>query len=341
MPTVDEALANQSPLAADLKAGLDAISANQTVRFTRYVRLVLPLDGYVFWVKADLLSASALLNASPLNVWAPNQAQRIAVPATYLDAAGSLHYSTETKQEEAQTYGLNRVVFTSKTEIQDLNEIASNELYIGQIDAVRFAFSARGSFYRQAGLYHYVGMAIYPDMGPQIVDAIDGFDASNVIVSNSLPIWLGLNGYASVEGFANPLTLYPSFLVPANLAPPFGGVHIAPETTRAIAGAPLIGATGSHSQLVQERVKITLFGLRNFNAMDFVDAVNAFSLETDLIGIMNQPTIRDEKRTQAELGTIAMKKSIEYDVNYYQGTARNVARTLIAQAFVAVTPQDA
>jgi len=341
MATVDEALANQSPLSADLKAGLDAISANQTVRFYRYVRLVLPLDGYVFWVKASLLTPSALLNASPLNVWAPNQAQGVATPAAYIDAAGSLHYATEKRQEETETYAANRIVFTAKDEVNDLNAIAPGSMYIGEVDdgAIRFAFSARGSFYRQAALYHYVGFAIYPDMATQIVDEVAGFDASNVIVSNSLPIWLGLNGYVAPQGFANPLTLYPSYLVAPNIDPPWGSVHIPPEATIPLQGMPLIGPTSSHSQLAQDRVKITLYGLRNFNAMDFVDAVNAFSLNTDLIGIMNTPIIADEKRTQVELGTIAMKKSITYDVSYYQFAARDVAQKLIAQAFLALTVQ--
>ena len=340
MPSVDEALGNQSPLAADLKAGLDAISQNQTVTFYRYVRLVLPLDGYVFWVKSGLLSPSALLNASPFNVVTPNQAPAIAVQPTYIEAAGSLHYATEKRQEESETYAVNRVIFTAKEPVNDLTAIAPGNLYIGQIDDIRFAFSARGSFYRQAGLNHYVGFAIYPDMATQIVDSLDGFDATNVIVSNSLPIWLALNGYASVQGFANPVTLHPSFLVPDNIIPVWGAVHIPPESTQAIAGAPLLSSTLSHSQLAQDRVKVTLYGLRNFNAMDFVDAVNQFSLDTDLIGIMNMPIVADEKRTQVELSTIAMKKSITYDVNYYQTAARVIARKIIAQAFATITPQD-
>jgi hypothetical protein len=79
-------------------------------------------------------------------------------------------------------------------------------------------------------------------------------------------------------------------------------------------------------------VRITLYGTRNFSALDFVDCVNQYSLDTDLIGIMNLPTVRDEKRTQSELSTIAMKKSVEFVVSYYQQRANDVARQIILSA---------
>ena len=54
-----------------------------------------------------------------------------------------------------------------------------------------------------------------------------------MIVSNSLPAWLSLNNYNPFYGFGNAIQLYPSFLVPQNLPPPFGAVHVVPELTRA------------------------------------------------------------------------------------------------------------
>ena len=44
---------------------------------------------------------------------------------------------------------------------------------------------------------------------------------------------------------------------------------------------------------------------------------------------MNTPVVADEKRTQSELNTIAMKKSIEFEVNYNQATNRDIARQFI------------
>ncbi|MBA5726954.1 hypothetical protein [Bombella mellum] len=41
---------DRTPLTNALAAGLNDISYGQTVRFTRYQRTVLPVDGFVFWV---------------------------------------------------------------------------------------------------------------------------------------------------------------------------------------------------------------------------------------------------------------------------------------------------
>ena len=172
MSTAAEAAQARTPLGADLKTGVDAISLNQEITFTRYVRLVLPLDGYVFWVKSDLLSAGALYNAARFNAAAFNAAPKVITAAPTLVAQGSLHYATETRQEESETFGMNRVVFTSEDEVQDLNQVAPNVLYVGVFEGVRFAFSSRSSFYRQADLFHYVGTTVYPDMATQLVDEL-------------------------------------------------------------------------------------------------------------------------------------------------------------------------
>lgn len=340
MPSVEEALNFRGPMAADLSEGVKAISENQEITFTLYRRVVLPLDGYVFWVKADLLGSTAMYNTLGMNQdTALNQGQKVSAPAKTISVQGSLHYATDTRQEEAESYGANRVVFTALNPVNDLNQLGPDELYIGEFQGIRFAFSTRSSYYDQAKLQHYIGFAVYADMATQVIDNVAQLDTRSVIVSNSLPIWLSLNNYAPFYGFANPVTLYPSFLVPGNLVPPYGAVHIGPDT-EALSAAPRLDRKLSHSQLVQERVKITLWGLRNFNAMDFVDCVNQFSLDHDTLGIMNTPTIRDEKRTQTELNTIAQKKSVEYQVNYYQSTARNIARQLIASAIPTFEPRD-
>jgi hypothetical protein len=44
---------------------------------------------------------------------------------------------------------------------------------------------------------------------------------------------------------------------------------------------------------------------------------------------MNIPVVQDEKRTQAELATIAMKKTIVFEVSYHQSRINDVARQLL------------
>ena len=155
--------------------------------------------------------------------------------------------------------------------------------------------------YKQAGLWHYTGFAVYPDMVPEIIDSPLQFSAAQV-VSNSLPIWLSIPSYNPPWAFWTPAPiLFPSFLQPLNERPPFGSVHIVPEGTQALASAPSIDrATSTHTQLCTDHVRVTLWGTRNTSALDFIDAVYRFSADTGLIGIMNIPTVRDEKRTQSE-----------------------------------------
>lgn len=378
MATVDEAGAAKQQLAADIKAGVDTLSQNQEITFTKYVRLVLPLDGFVFWVRADLVSASALYSAARFNAATYNEAPRIITPAATLTVEGSLHYETLDEQNEDESIAINRVTFTAEQEVNDFNQIGPNVMFVGTFEDLKFAFAQRASFYQQADTFHYVGNAVYPAMETQLVDSVAGLDFGNVVVSDSLPIWLALNGYlnpvvpepspvgvygigegpvggggdpqsSSVGGFVIggspvgggylspfadrflPITLplYPSYAVPQNLAPPYASVHIVPDSTEAIQAAPYLDATLTHWQLVSERVRITIYGLRNYNALSLVDAINQYSLDSDLFGIMNMPTLRDEKRTQVEIGVLAMKKSIEFKINYYQTTARQLARQLI------------
>lgn len=330
MATVDEAATARTPMGADLKTGVDQLSLNQTVTFTRYVRLVLPLDGWVFWVKADLVSRGALFNAMKFNAAAYNQSPKIVTPAATLVVQGSLHYATDTLQDEAETFGLNRVVFTSEQEVQDLNQVGPNELWIAEFDEIRFAFSVRSSFYKQSDLFHYVGTAVYPDMATQVVDSLKGFDRS-LVASNSLPAWLSLNGYKPFYGYGNPsLTLYPSFLVPDNAPPPFAAVHV--DSTRALGATQRISPVGTLTQLMADKVRITMWGTRNDSALDFVACVNQYSADYGVIGLMSQPALKDEKRTQPELGTIAMKKTVDFEVSYYQQRINDVARQTILSA---------
>ena len=340
MPTAAEAALARGPLASALAAGVEVISENQTVIFTQYVRLVLPLDGYVFWVKADLLSAGARYNSILLNKTAFNQGAKVLVPAVTCEAQGSLHFSTDVRQEADETYAAHRVVFTSLEAVEDLNAVGPNTLFIAAFDGIKFAFSSRSMFYKQAELWHYVGMAVYPDMEPQLVDKLDGLDVNNVIVSNSLPAWLALNSYVPSFGIGNPgITLYPAFLLPENLTPPFGSIDIPPETTRGLAQAPTFDANLGRSQLCTDRVKITLWGSRSFSAFDFVDFVQQY-VETSFpapFGLMSQiPVPRDERRTQVELATIAQKKTIEYEISYLQSRMRTIARKLLLEVIPAL-----
>lgn len=341
MSTVAESVGAPTPMGSDLQAGVDTLSLDQEITFTKYVRVVLPLDGFVYWVAASILSPSALYNVAGMNTTAFNAPPRVSAPAPTLTAKGSLHYATETQQQEQNTFSVNSVIFTSEQAVTELNAIAPNELWLASFQGVRFAFSSRSSFYVQSDLWHYRGQAVFADMDPIIVDQPSTLNRAQV-VSNSLPAWLALQSYRSPTGFGGPsFPLFPSFVVPDNLPPPFGTVHIGPDDTRPLGAAQIVSPNSSLSQLAADRVRITLFGVRNDEAMDFVAGVNQYSLDLDAIGIMNMPVIRDDKRGQSELNALSIKKFIDFEVSYYQRRMNDVARQLIYEAIPSFHVTDA
>ena len=128
------------------------------------------------------------------------------------------------------------------------------------------------------------------------------------------------------------MPVYPAFLSPLNLQPPYATVDII--NTEPLQAYPYIDIKSNHWQLVKDTVKVVMYGLRNFNAMDFVDYVLNYSLN-DSMGIMNMPIVKDEKKNQVELGIIAQKKSIEFQVSYYQSRILDIAKQLITSTIVA------
>lgn len=389
-----EASTAKGNLAATLAAGVEGISQSQTVVFTKYVKVILPLDGYVYWLNSSLVASTSstelytlplffgigsLPGQMPLNVVTPNDPVdrsnsrtvtvetpplgQGAIPnlsavgqlmpnqpyvggiATTITVQGSLHVSIDRQQEEDNTNDINHVVFTSLTAVPELDLIGPNTLWIGSYTAgqgeegtIRFAFRNRSNYYQQADLWHYFGDAIYPDMETQIIDAVGQFDTQNVVVSNSLPLWLSMDQMNPPFPFParQQIALWPSFLVPPDVRPPYAVVHIQPGGTQAIQAAPIYTATDSQFQLVTEKVKVTLYGLRNFNALDFVQYVQFIAAQDNpSFGIMNIPVVQDEKTTQKELAVIGMKKTVEFEINYYQSRMRNIAQQLIKR----VVPQ--
>ena len=305
-----------SNLQASLDAGIQSISGNQQVVFTQYTQVVLSQDGYVFWVPGNR--------------------------ATY---AGSLHYAATVEQNEDETIAVNDVIFTSPSEITEFNAIAPQTLWIATYAAdggnILIAFSERGRYYEAAGVWHYQGHAVYPALQGQVVSSVLDIP-SEPIVSNSLPIWLAQN---------QTFPVYPSFLVPENVKPPYIVAHVDPQGTEPLAGFPMLGTPGipehvgnpatlydwPSSQLMRDNVRLTLYGLNNQQAIQFLFQLMELSLDQDTFGFCNSPAIRDEKRTQSEIMAIAMKKTIEIQASYYLSTADALARRYILSASVTTT----
>lgn len=324
--SVAEVAGAAGQMKSDLFAGLDVVDLDQTITFVKYNRIVLPADGSVFWMRADQFMASILLNTATLNRVTPNQPRTIATLAATITAQGSLHHTTVNRQSEDESSSTNRMIFTSKVSVNDLNEIAPDSMYLATVDGLRFIFSTRSMWYKQAGLYHYSGDAVYPALASQIIESAHDLQALGTVVSNSLPIWLTLNDY---------FDLYPSYLVPDNIVPPYASVHIDEDSTTPLQSAAWHDRTGTRWQLVKDVVRVTTYGIRNDMIMDWLDLVQQFALDhPTVMGIMNSPVPRDAKRGQTEISALAQKKVITLEVSYYQSRVQNISRQLIHEAFL-------
>ena len=290
-----------NPLAGALQAGLNMISQNQTVTFNSYRRVILPLDGYVFWLRDN------------------------SVPS--IEVFGSLHYSADQKQELDNTISFVNVLFTTNTQIANLEEIQPGNIWIGSFDDFQFTFSSHGNYYDQAELWHYEGHAVYPEMRTQVIEDSTQLP-TKPIVSNSLPIWLQLS--------SNALPVFPSFLVPENLTPPYVVCHIGQDDTRNLQPIKLTDRIGRGSyQLVSDKVRFITYGLNNQDIFSFVDSIYNLNEFNPIFGILKEGiTIRDVKHIQSELNVIAQQKEITLDVSYVQSAVYEDAITYIKKALI-------
>lgn len=321
-----------TPIHDAIVAGVDVVSQEQVVDFVPYVKMILPLDGFVVLVNAGLLP--------PVKLAQEGLQSPVAVPVQ-----GSLHYSSIGVQREDESIVIRQMDFTSGTPIGAFEALGANVIYVGEIvtplGSFSFTFSRRNSFYRAANIYHYVGDAVYPAFRRLLIDSPQDFDQRQV-VSNSLPIWLAL--LSGSCPFPSPITFsaptYPAMLVRDNAEPPYVAVEVE-ETPRLIMALPYRARNSSARQLVSDRVRLTTYGLRNQQIMDLRDYVLDYSETTSVIGIMSPPVVSDPRRPQVELGALAFKKHVDLEVSYYQQVARDVARQIIAQADITVIRSDA
>lgn len=303
-----------------LQVGLEQLSNKQTLTFSKYQRQVVSQDGFVYWV---------------------NTGQT-------MQAVGSLHYATSQDQNEDETLGVNSIIFTSEVPIEAFNAINEGVLWIAQWPVpsgatIQFAFSRQGPYYQQADLWHYSGFAVYPALSSQILQSASDIP-TGPIVNDSLPIWLSLPTElaSTIESQAPVIPVYASFLVPENIVPPYAVAHIV--STKALGAFPIdtwpAPSAGTNlydvadSQLMADDVRLTFYGLNNQQSRQYLNALIAYSLDSDTFGFMNTPSFQDERRTQSEITAIAMKKTLHIRASYYQQAADVLARRLILSASI-------
>ena len=313
MGQIDEVSRADTQMAGALRDAIAQSGLAQEITFQAYTRVVLPLDGYVFWS-----------------------------PTVTVTASGVLHFAQRVEQNETETYGRAQVGFATAQRLEAFDELGDATLLVASIAGMRFAFSEQGGFQDEARLWHYAGESIVPALEAQLLDDPGSIDPNAAVVSNSLPLWLALNGWSTPfsDWLSNAskaqgglgVTLYPSSLVEPNLPPPYAVVHIGPEDTRSLQAVPYLDRNRSSWQLAADRVRVTLVGLQSDAAIDFENLVLQYIEYTDNFGLMSGPVVKDAKRGQRELQAIAMQKTIEWEISYQQSRVAQVARTLIGQA---------
>ncbi|MDS1913335.1 MULTISPECIES: hypothetical protein [Enterobacter] len=307
MPSLDElAESTNTQLSSVLKSAVKTISSSQSITFRLYVRRVLPVDGFVYWINAKILSQDELAQAG------------IGEGDMEVTITGSLHKQIVSEQTETLSRDVNNIIFTPIEQVDNLNIEDPGAIYLGEYEGTQFAFSRLESRYNQAGIFHYRGMAILPTMRSQIIDKPEDI-SDELILSNSIPIWLSLREFA---------TVYPSFLVPSNLKPPYIAADI--RTTTPLQLAPA-NRDGQRYQFVQDSVRLTLYGFSNQKALNFVDFVVEKALDGEEFGITNIPVVTDAKSNQVEINALAKKKTVDFEVNYYQATTRDISQQLIKE----------
>ncbi len=154
-----------------------------------------------------------------------------------------------------------------------------------------------------------------PTMRSQIIDCEEDI-SDEQIISNSIPIWLQMKDAA---------TVYPSYLVPQNLRPPYIAVDV--RNSIPLQVAPVV-FSGERFQLVQDSVRLTLYGFSNKLRRD-LSTGGEQGAGGGKFGVTNIPVVQDAKSGQVEINALAKKKIVDFDVNYYQSTARKISRQLI------------
>ncbi|MHA1063417.1 hypothetical protein ACR9GP_05845 [Enterobacter ludwigii] len=309
MPSLDEiAESTGNQLSSVLQSAVETISSGQEITFRLYVRQVLPLDGFVYWINASIVAPAELQRLGVIN---PLMAK----------IKGSLHRQIVSEQNESSSLNINNIIFTPVEKADDFNVENPEAIYLGEYEGTQFAFSRMESRYTQSGIFHYRGMAILPTMRSQIID--NPADISeDQIISNSIPIWLSLKQFA---------TVYPSFLVPSNLKPPYIAADVRQTIPLQLASAV---HEGKRYQFTQDSVRLTLYGFSNRKALNFVDFVVNKALEEEEFGITNIPVVIDTKSSQVEINALAKKKIVDFEINYYQQSATVVALKYIKSVIV-------
>lgn len=299
----------QNSLSRSVGSGMNDICYEGTVLFRQYRKIVLPLDRFIFW---------------------------LATPQT-MTITGSLHIETHNRHTETERYDYSDMVLTTQEEVQTFHQKPTDTLWMACIDGTHFSIDGQKKHFKQAGLFHYFGSNVPPSFRSQFIHTEAELDDYHPVISSSLPIFLALPHIGSPAlgwcPWPKDVPIFPSFSSPDNQEPPYIIIHNDPHSAQPVGLGTVDPTTGASTQIMTEKVKLTLIGLPHQKASNIRDYIRHWALlHPDTLGITNIPVIVDEKSTLDEISALSMMKHIEFDVMYIQNTARDCAFKLIEHA---------
>ena len=298
-------------LSAQIDAAVGLLSQGRTFDLVTYSKFTNPVDGYVYWLKTD----------------------------TVEKVAGSLHNSANQDQTADETINRNTIVFTTMERIKAFDSIDPDEIRVISValddpalvdtGPLLIGFNIANNFYQQAGAYHYIGQAVYPQFRTFFIDDPEEWGAS-LVPANSLPILLDqLADYG--------IPVYAAYAVPPNVQGPYLSIDIQQSTTlQAMPGfyeeITKTGTIWHVESFRRDMVELIAYNIKSADVQGLVAHIYDASARPALFGLMSAPQVSDLAAVQSEYGIRADKKSVKMDVSYWLSASVESVRKTITQA---------
>lgn len=308
MPGIDDTLKGTTGLLNEaIGYAVSTLSQAREFDLVKYTAYRNPVDGYPYWLKTS-------------------EVQKI---------QGSLH--NRAIQENTQDHSNNRntIILTTMEQIKGFDVVDPSVAYFITVamddpaivdgGPLVIGFNSADSYYQEAGAFHYMGEAVYPNFRQFIVDSPTGWLAS-LIPSNSLPILLD-----QIADYG--VAVYASWAVPANISTPYISVDI--PASKTINSAPIYDYAGSNKFINQfkiDDVELITYNMGAVNTQALVSHIYDVSQRPALFGITKIPQVHEVPAVQSEYGIRADKKSVKMSISYWLSNSSTVVRKTITQA---------
>lgn len=304
---LDDVIDSPGLLHEAIETAVGTLSQNREFDLVTYTKYTNTADGFVYWLKT----------------------------ATVQKIRGSLHNRAVQENEQDHTNSRNTIVLTTSDQIKGFDEpnpqtayfitIALDDPAIVDGGPMVIGFNSADNYYQEAGAYHYMGQAVFPNFRRFIIDDPLTFLAS-IIPVNSLPILLDQIADYGVATYA-------AWAVPANLTTPY--ISVAIQTSKTINSLPVYDYSGSNKFINQfkiDDVELVAYNMGAASTQELISHIFDVSQRPALFGITKIPQVQDVPAVQSEYGIRADKKSVKMSVSYWLSTASSVVRKTITQA---------